>query len=181
VNAKSALKLGRCAEWRCWRRLAKNSGRGVAPLKIKSAWWATAWQRRDRFKFMVARLLGLAELPEPADARCSSHRNLPYSHRADWPCRAAAGSCALRAPVGILLVLFVAAVVPTRPRPGWLPQPKAVLGDDFFLSRRLSIALERLSCIGMGAGISGRMRQAAATDSEEFGRPQSGSRCAGER
>jgi len=68
VNPKSALKLG---EVRGVALLAAAT-RGLpvaeyAPLKIKSSVVGYGLADKQQVQFMVARLLGLAELPEPAD------------------------------------------------------------------------------------------------------------------
>ncbi|HUV68266.1 MAG TPA: crossover junction endodeoxyribonuclease RuvC [Terracidiphilus sp.] len=69
VNAKSALKLGQV---RGVALLAAASlGLPVAeyaPLKIKSSVVGYGLAKKEQVQFMVARLLGLAELPQPADA-----------------------------------------------------------------------------------------------------------------
>lgn len=69
VNAKSALKLGQVrgvallAAARQELPIAE-----YAPLKIKSSVVGYGLAKKEQVQFMVARLLGLAELPEPADA-----------------------------------------------------------------------------------------------------------------
>jgi crossover junction endodeoxyribonuclease RuvC len=69
VNAKSALKLGQV------RGVALLSAavQGLpvaeyAPLKIKSSVVGYGLAKKEQVQFMVARLLGLTEVPEPADA-----------------------------------------------------------------------------------------------------------------
>jgi crossover junction endodeoxyribonuclease RuvC len=69
VNAKSALKLGQV------RGVALLAAAGVgiavaeyAPLKIKSSVVGYGLAKKEQVQFMVARLLELKELPEPADA-----------------------------------------------------------------------------------------------------------------
>ena len=69
VNAKSALKLG---EVRGVALLAAAS-RGLpvaeyAPLSVKSSVVGYGLAKKEQVQFMVARLLELAELPQPADA-----------------------------------------------------------------------------------------------------------------
>lgn len=69
VNAKSALKLGQV---RGVALLAAASA-GIpvaeyAPLRIKSSVVGYGLAQKEQVQFMVARLLGLAELPQPADA-----------------------------------------------------------------------------------------------------------------
>lgn len=69
VNAKSALKLGQV------RGVALLSAARLglpvaeyAPLRIKSSVVGYGLAKKEQVQFMVARLLHLAELPEPADA-----------------------------------------------------------------------------------------------------------------
>ncbi|KAA6464546.1 crossover junction endodeoxyribonuclease RuvC [Acidobacteria bacterium AB60] len=69
VNAKSALKLGQVRGVALLA--AACQGLAVAeyaPLKIKSSVVGYGLAAKDQVQFMVARLLGLAELPQPADA-----------------------------------------------------------------------------------------------------------------
>jgi crossover junction endodeoxyribonuclease RuvC len=69
VNAKSALKLGQVrgvallAAARLRLPLAE-----YAPLKIKSSVVGYGLAKKEQVQFMVARLLDLAEVPQPADA-----------------------------------------------------------------------------------------------------------------
>jgi len=69
VNAKSALKLGQV---RGVALLAAARQRiplaEYAPLKIKSSVVGYGLAKKEQVQFMVARLLNLAELPEPSDA-----------------------------------------------------------------------------------------------------------------
>lgn len=69
VNAKSALKLGQV---RGVALLAAANARlpvaEYAPLKIKSTVTGYGLAQKEQVQFMVARLLNLAERPEPADA-----------------------------------------------------------------------------------------------------------------
>lgn len=69
VNAKSALKLGQV---RGVALLAAAEHHlpvaEYAPLSIKSSVVGYGLARKEQVQFMVARLLNLAELPEPADA-----------------------------------------------------------------------------------------------------------------
>lgn len=69
VNAKSALKLGqvRGVALLAAARLGLPVAE-YAPLKIKSSVVGYGLAKKEQVQFMVARLLGLAELPEPADA-----------------------------------------------------------------------------------------------------------------
>jgi len=69
VNAKSALKLGQV------RGVALLSAARLglpvaeyAPLRIKSSVVGYGLAQKEQVQFMVARLLGLAEIPQPADA-----------------------------------------------------------------------------------------------------------------
>ncbi len=69
VNAKSALKLGQVRGV----ALLAAARQGIpvaeyAPLKIKSSVVGYGMARKEQVQFMVARLLGLVELPQPADA-----------------------------------------------------------------------------------------------------------------
>jgi len=69
VNAKSALKLGQV---RGVALLAAAQLRlpvaEYAPLSIKSAVVGYGLAKKEQVQFMVARLLNLPELPQPADA-----------------------------------------------------------------------------------------------------------------
>lgn len=69
VNAKSALKLGQVRGVALLA--AACQGLAVAeyaPLKIKSSVVGYGLAAKEQVQFMVARLLGLSELPQPADA-----------------------------------------------------------------------------------------------------------------
>lgn len=69
VNAKSALKLGQVRGVALLA--AACQGLAVAeyaPLTIKSSVVGYGLAKKEQVQFMVARLLGLAELPQPADA-----------------------------------------------------------------------------------------------------------------
>ncbi|MGD0901735.1 MAG: crossover junction endodeoxyribonuclease RuvC [Terracidiphilus sp.] len=69
VNAKSALKLGQVRGVALLA--AAMRGRPVAeyaPLKIKSSVVGYGLAKKEQVQFMVARLLELADLPQPADA-----------------------------------------------------------------------------------------------------------------
>jgi crossover junction endodeoxyribonuclease RuvC len=69
VNAKSALKLGHVRGVALLA--AANAGLCVAeyaPLTIKSTVTGYGLAQKEQVQFMVARLLGLAVAPEPADA-----------------------------------------------------------------------------------------------------------------
>ena len=69
VNAKSALKLGQVRGV----ALLSAAAQGLpvaeyAPLRIKSSVVGYGLAKKEQVQFMVARLLQLSELPEPADA-----------------------------------------------------------------------------------------------------------------
>jgi crossover junction endodeoxyribonuclease RuvC len=69
VNVKSALKLGQVRGV----ALLAAACQGLpvaeyAPLRIKSSVVGYGLAKKEQVQFMVARLLELAELPEPADA-----------------------------------------------------------------------------------------------------------------
>jgi crossover junction endodeoxyribonuclease RuvC len=69
VNAKSALKLGQVRGVALLA--AATLGLPVAeyaPLKIKSSVVGYGLAKKEQVQFMVARLLNLAEVPQPADA-----------------------------------------------------------------------------------------------------------------
>ncbi|MGH9562156.1 MAG: crossover junction endodeoxyribonuclease RuvC [Terracidiphilus sp.] len=69
VNPKSALKLGQVRGVALLA--AAQQGIAVAeyaPLKIKSSVVGYGMAQKEQVQFMVARLLGLAELPKPSDA-----------------------------------------------------------------------------------------------------------------
>jgi len=69
VNAKSALKLGQVRGVALLA--AAMQGLPVAeyaPLKIKSSVVGYGLAKKEQVQFMVARLLELAEVPQPADA-----------------------------------------------------------------------------------------------------------------
>jgi crossover junction endodeoxyribonuclease RuvC len=69
VNAKSALKLGQVrgvALLAAARRAVPVAE--YAPLKIKSSVVGYGMASKEQVQFMVARLLNLDELPQPADA-----------------------------------------------------------------------------------------------------------------
>jgi len=69
VNAKSALKLGqvRGVALLAAARLGLPVAE-YAPLRIKSSVVGYGLAKKEQVQFMVARLLELAELPEPPDA-----------------------------------------------------------------------------------------------------------------
>ena len=69
VNAKSALKLGQVRGVALLAAACKGLPVAeYAPLKIKSSVVGYGLAKKEQVQFMVARLLGLAELPQPADA-----------------------------------------------------------------------------------------------------------------
>lgn len=69
VNAKSALKLGqvRGVALLAAARLGLPVAE-YAPLRIKSSVVGYGLAKKEQVQFMVARLLGLSEVPQPADA-----------------------------------------------------------------------------------------------------------------
>jgi len=69
VNAKSALKLGQVRGVALLAAACmKLPVAEYAPLKIKSSVVGYGLAKKEQVQFMVARLLGLSEVPEPADA-----------------------------------------------------------------------------------------------------------------
>lgn len=69
VNAKSALKLGQVRGVALLAAATANLPVAeYAPLKIKSTVTGYGLAQKEQVQFMVARLLNLAETPEPADA-----------------------------------------------------------------------------------------------------------------
>jgi crossover junction endodeoxyribonuclease RuvC len=69
VNAKSALKLGQVRGVALLAAACKGLPVAeYAPLKIKSSVVGYGLAKKEQVQFMVARLLGLAKLPQPADA-----------------------------------------------------------------------------------------------------------------
>ncbi len=69
VNAKSALKLGQVRGVALLAAaLQKLPVAEYAPLKIKSSVVGYGLAQKEQVQFMVARLLNLSELPQPADA-----------------------------------------------------------------------------------------------------------------
>jgi crossover junction endodeoxyribonuclease RuvC len=69
VNAKSALKLGQVRGVALLAAACQGlTVAEYAPLKIKSSVVGYGLAAKDQVQFMVARLLGLSELPRPADA-----------------------------------------------------------------------------------------------------------------
>ncbi len=69
VNAKSALKLGQVRGVALLAAaMAHLPTAEYAPLKIKSTVTGYGLAQKEQVQFMVARLLNLTSLPEPADA-----------------------------------------------------------------------------------------------------------------
>ena len=69
VNAKTALKLGQVRGVALLSAACKGLPVAeYAPLKIKSSVVGYGLAKKEQVQFMVARLLSLAELPQPADA-----------------------------------------------------------------------------------------------------------------
>ena len=69
VNAKSALKLGQVRGVALLAAACQKLPIAeYAPLKIKSSVVGYGLAKKEQVQFMVARLLGLSEIPEPADA-----------------------------------------------------------------------------------------------------------------
>jgi len=69
VNAKSALKLGQVRGVALLVAAQMNLPVAeYAPLSIKSSVVGYGLAKKEQVQFMVARLLGLPELPEPPDA-----------------------------------------------------------------------------------------------------------------
>jgi crossover junction endodeoxyribonuclease RuvC len=69
LNAKTALKLGQVRGVALLAAACKGLPVAeYAPLKIKSSVVGYGLAKKEQVQFMVARLLGLSELPQPADA-----------------------------------------------------------------------------------------------------------------
>ncbi len=69
VNAKSALKLGQVRGVALLAAAQQHIPVAeYAPLKIKSSVVGYGLAKKEQVQFMVARLLGMPQLPEPADA-----------------------------------------------------------------------------------------------------------------
>jgi crossover junction endodeoxyribonuclease RuvC len=69
VNAKSALKLGQVRGVALLAAARQSIPVAeYAPLKIKSSVVGYGLAKKEQVQFMVARLLGLDAMPEPADA-----------------------------------------------------------------------------------------------------------------
>jgi crossover junction endodeoxyribonuclease RuvC len=88
VNAKSALKLGQVRgvallAAACQKRVVAE----YAPLKIKSSVVGYGLAKKEQVQFMVARLLDLAELPEPADAADALAIAICHIHTAETQAR----------------------------------------------------------------------------------------------
>jgi crossover junction endodeoxyribonuclease RuvC len=83
VNAQSALKLGHVRGV----ALLAAAGAGLpvfeyAPLKIKSSVVGYGLAKKEQVQFMVARLLELENVPEPADAADALARAICHIHHA---------------------------------------------------------------------------------------------------
>lgn len=92
VNAKSALKLGQVRG--VAMLAASTAGLKVAeyaPLSIKSAVVGYGRAEKAQVQHMVARLLGLAEVPEPADAADALAVAICHLHTAATRARQGAG------------------------------------------------------------------------------------------
>ncbi len=92
VNAKSALKLGQVRGVALLA--AARQGLPVAeyaPLRIKSSVVGYGLAQKEQVQFMVARLLGLAELPQPADAADALAIAICHIHTAQTLTRQGAG------------------------------------------------------------------------------------------
>jgi crossover junction endodeoxyribonuclease RuvC len=92
VNAKSALKLGQV------RGVALLAAATVklpvveyAPLKIKSSVVGYGLAKKEQVQFMVARLLGLSEIPQPADAADALAIAICHIHTAQTEARQGEG------------------------------------------------------------------------------------------
>jgi crossover junction endodeoxyribonuclease RuvC len=84
VNPKSALKLGQVRGVALLA--AARQGLPVAeyaPLKIKSSVVGYGLAKKEQVQFMVARLLGLSEVPEPADAADALAAAICHIHTAE--------------------------------------------------------------------------------------------------
>jgi crossover junction endodeoxyribonuclease RuvC len=69
VNAKSALKLGQVRGVALLAAACRKLPvADYAPLTIKSSVVGYGLAKKEQVQFMVARLLQLAEIPQPADA-----------------------------------------------------------------------------------------------------------------
>ena len=92
VNAKSALKLGqvRGVALLAAARLGLPVAE-YAPLKIKSSVVGYGLAKKEQVQFMVARLLKLDELPEPADAADALAIAICHIHTAQTLARQGAG------------------------------------------------------------------------------------------
>ncbi len=89
ANAKSALKLGQVRG--VAMLAAANCGLGIAeyaPLSIKSAVVGYGLAKKEQVQFMVARLLEMEVIPEPADAADALAVAICHIHtaRTCWSC-----------------------------------------------------------------------------------------------
>jgi crossover junction endodeoxyribonuclease RuvC len=93
VNARSALKLGQVRGV----ALLAAAHQGIpvaeyAPLKIKSSVVGYGLAEKEQVQFMVARLLGLRELPQPADAADALAIAICHIHTAQTLARGGQGA-----------------------------------------------------------------------------------------
>ena len=135
VNAKSALKLGQV------RGVALLSAARLglpvaeyAPLRIKSSVVGYGLAQKEQVQFMVARLLGLAEIPEPADAADALAIAICHIHTAQT--LTLQGGRAMKA-------VFLATMADSSLR-GCVGQMRsaAVLRVDFLQSRSVAVPLD---------------------------------------
>ena len=92
VNAKSALKLGQVRGVALLA--AATAGVSVAeyaPLRIKSSVVGYGLAQKEQVQFMVARLLGLTEVPEPSDAADALAVAICHIHTAETMAAQGAG------------------------------------------------------------------------------------------
>lgn len=98
VNAKSALKLGQVRGVALLAAACQGlTVAEYAPLKIKSSVVGYGLAKKEQVQFMVARLLGLAEPPQPADAADALAIAICHIHSAQTLARQSA-NCSKGAP-----------------------------------------------------------------------------------
>lgn len=86
VNAKSALKLGQVRGVALLAAATSNLPVAeYAPLKIKASVTGYGLAQKQQVQFMVARLLNLATMPEPADAADALAIAICHIHHAQSP------------------------------------------------------------------------------------------------
>ena len=99
VNAKSALKLGQVRGVAllaaACRRLPVAE---YAPLKIKSSVVGYGLAKKEQVQFMVARLLSLAQVPQPADAADALALAICHIHTAQTLSMQGRSSASAKAP-----------------------------------------------------------------------------------